>query len=329
MRIWQSTKRILKSVVGQSLSLKLKSLKINLPYMMKKRLGDEYSPNTFFFVIAPNVKHPGLADRMKAIIDCYQIAKMNGYDFRIVFDIPFKLSDYLQPCTHDWRADFTDLHYRIGKTLFFDERIMITEDSWKGHTTLKKGKEYHCYSYVGNRQPKVFPESGYEWSKLYAELFKPTPRLQEAINTCAFEERSYIAVHLRFVNALENFEEVSCYDNALDTEEKKQDLIRRCKEALLRIKKRHADCRILVFSDSKRFLDSLEGMPVETLDSGNIGHVSFGTSDDATLKSFLDLYMISRARKVYRIDAPELYAWSGFAVTGAMIGGIEFITERA
>ena len=41
-----------------------------------------------------------------------------------------------------------------------------------------------------------------------------------------------------------------------------------------------------------------------------------------------DLYMIARAKKVYRIDAPELYAWSGFAVTGAMIGGIDFLTER-
>ncbi len=329
MHILQSTERILKSVVGLSLSLKLKSLRINLPYMMKKRFGGEYHPNTFFFVIAPNVKHPGLADRMKAIVNCYQIAKKNGYDFRIIFDIPFKLSDYLEPCAQDWRADLTDLRYRVGKTLFFDERRMITEDSWKGHTTLKKGKEYHCYSYVGNRYPKVFPESGYEWSKLYAELFKPTLRLNEAIAACGFQDRSYIAVHLRFVNALENFEEVSCCDNSLDSEEKKQDLIRRCKEALLRIKNRHADCRILVFSDSKRFLNSLEDMPVETLDSGNIGHVSFGTNDDATLKTFLDLYMISRAQKVYRIDAPELYAWSGFALTASMIGGIEFLTEKA
>lgn len=67
---------------------------------------------------------------------------------------------------------------------------------------------------------------------------------------------------------------------------------------------------------------------VEVLDHDSVGHVSYGGNNDATLKTFVDLYMIARAKKVYRIDAPELYAWSGFAVTGAMIGGIDFFTER-
>ena len=85
---------------------------------------------------------------------------------------------------------------------------------------------------------------------------------------------------------------------------------------------------MLVFSDSKRFLDSLDDMPVEVLDHNNVGHVSYDGNDDASLKTFLDLYMIARAKKVYRIDAPELYAWSGFACVAAMIGGIEFLTKK-
>ncbi len=44
------------------------------------------------------------------------------------------------------------------------------------------------------------------------------------------------------------------------------------------------------------------------------------------MNAFTDLYMISRAKKVYRIDAPEVYNYSGFAHTGAMIGGIPFET---
>lgn len=265
---------------------------------------------------------------MKAIVDCYNIAKMNGYDFRIVFKIPFKLEDYLVPNEVEWVADYSNLHYSLGGTKFFNEMNFIDENAWKGRTRLARNKEYHCYSYVGNRQPKIFPESGYEWSKLYAELFRPSKHLQNAIDACGFEERSYVAVHLRFVNALENFEEVSCWDNALHTEEEKVALIERCKQGLLRIKAENDGSRVLVFSDSKRFLDSLEDIPVDVLSHDNVGHVSFEGNDDATLKTFLDLYMIARAKKVYRIDAPELYAWSGFAVTGAMIGGVDFVTER-
>lgn len=317
-----------KKMLPIELTLWLKNLMRNMPYIKKLRIGWGTGRNVFFFVIAPGIKHPGLADRMKAIINCYNIAKMNGYQFKIVFKIPFRLEDYLMPNEVDWRADFSDLNYSVGGTRFFNELNFLSEDSWKGRTHLVNDKEYHCYSYIGNRQPEIFPESGYEWSKLFHELFRPTARLQTAIDACGYQERSYIAVHLRFVNALDNFEEVTCCDNALRTEKEKQNLINRCKQGLMRIKNENEGSRVLVFSDSKRFLDSLDDIPVEVLDHDNVGHISFGTGDDATLKTFVDLYMIARAKTVYRIDAPELYAWSGFAVTGAMIGGIEFLTEK-
>ena len=321
-------KKIAGNIVRKCGFLWVKNLQRNVPYILRLRLCSAYKKNAFCFVIDPNIKHPGLADRMKAMIDCYNIAKLNGYDFRIVFKMPFRLEDYLLPNAVDWVAEYTDLNYSLMGTRFFNELNFLKEDSWKGRTKLSKNKEYHSYSYVGNRQPKVFPESGYEWSKLYAELFRPSDRLQAAIDQCGYDERSYVAVHLRFVNALENFEEVTCWDNALRTEEEKAALINRCKHGLLKIKEENTGCRVLVFSDSKRFLDSLEDIPVEVLDHDSVGHVSYDGNEDATLKTFVDLYMIARAKKVYRIDAPELYAWSGFAVTGAMIGGIDFLTER-
>ena len=310
------------------ITLWLKNVRHNLPYIRRMTIGGAHARNVFFFVIAPEIKHPGLADRLKAIIDCYNIAKMNGYQFKIIFKIPFRLEDYLVPNSVEWVAEPDELKYSMGGTRFFNELNFLTEDSWKGRTRLAPGKEYHCYSYVGNRQPRIFPESGYDWSLLYHELFRPAPRLQQAIEACGYPERSYVAVHLRFVNALENFEEVTCYDNALRTEEEKNALICRCKQGLMRIKRENGDCRILVFSDSKRFLDSLGDIPVEVLCHDNVGHISFGSDGDTTLKTFIDLYMIARAKKVYRIDAPELYGWSCFAVTGALMGGVDCLTVK-
>ena len=319
---------VIETLSLEAIYMWLKTLRRNMPYLRKLRISGGHDRDMFYFVIAPGIKHPGLADRMKAIVNCYNIAKMNGYQFKIVFKIPFRLEDYLVPNEVKWKAEFADLRYSLGGTRFFNELYFLSEDSWKGRTHLAKGKEYHCYNYVGNRQPRMFPESGYEWSKLYHELFRPSPSLQAAIDACGYEEKSYVAVHLRFVNALENFEEVTCWDNALHTEEEKVNLINRCKQGLLRIKEANGGCRVLVFSDSKRFLDTLGDIPVEVLDHDNVGHVSYGADDDATLKTFVDLYMIARAKKVYRIDAPELYAWSGFAVTAAMIGRVDFVTEK-
>ena len=44
------------------------------------------------------------------------------------------------------------------------------------------------------------------WRNLFLELFKPSQALNECLNCCSLDSSGYVAVHLRFVNALENFE---------------------------------------------------------------------------------------------------------------------------
>lgn len=133
-------KKIAGNIVRKCGFLWVKNLQRNVPYILRLRLCSAYKKNTFCFVIDPNIKHPGLADRMKAMIDCYNIAKLNGYDFRIVFKTPFRLEDYLQPNAVDWVAEYTDLNYSLIGTRFFNELNFLKEDSWKGRTKLSKNK---------------------------------------------------------------------------------------------------------------------------------------------------------------------------------------------
>ena len=81
---------------------------------------------------------------------------------------------------------------------------------------------------------------------------------------------------------------------------------------------------VYVFSDSKVFLDSLKDLPVKVLPHDSIGHVSEGVKEDATYKSFLDLYVMSKGRGVYRFCAPELYSISHYALLAATIGDLPF-----
>lgn len=296
--------------------MNMKFFKRNCTYLTRFRLKTTYSKGAFVFVIDPKYKHPGLADRLKGIIACYNLAKKNGYNFYILYKHPFCLEKYLLPNQINWIKDFDDLNYSIGNTIFYNETC------WHADKPLKKGKEYHCYNYTGDLLPKVFSDTGEEWASLFNELFVPNDEIKNRISQTGFNDKSYVAVHFRFVNALENFE--GNYYNALSTQEEKDNLIERCKNGLMEIKKKNPNQEILVFSDSKVFLNSIQDLPVRTLDSSSVGHISFTHSDNSVLKTFLDLFMISRASKVYVVHAPELYNSSCFALVGARIGNIDF-----
>ncbi len=265
--MYAQMKSALYKILGTKTMMRMKDAKVNLPFYVRMRPLGKYNPGMFFFVFSPYTEHPGLSDRLKPLVTCYNFAKRFGCQFRIVFKYPFALEDYLVPNKVNWVADYGDLHYSIGHTSFFSERKILTEDSWK-KVCLKPDREYHCYNYAGNWQPEVYPDTGYSWYDLYSELFKPGEKLQERLDACPFKPKTYIAVHIRFVNALDNFEKATCYDNPLQSEEQKRELIGRCKKGIMDIKRMNGDSEILVFSDSKRFLQSLDDIPVHTLTGG-------------------------------------------------------------
>lgn len=85
----------------------------NSKFLLKCSFKTIKKTDTFYFVISPSKKHPGLADRIKAIISCYNEAKLNGLSFKIIYKEPFVLEEYLKPSTenNNWIADYNDLEY--------------------------------------------------------------------------------------------------------------------------------------------------------------------------------------------------------------------------
>lgn len=292
----------------------------NSLYRFKYRFKRVQKYNIYYCVFERNKKHAGLADRLKSVISQYNVAKMNGYQFKLVWDTPFVLSDYLQP-NYDWYCTLNDLEYSV-----IDTKI-ISEVSWRDMSKLKPNKQYHCYRYSGNVLPRVFNNTGYKWCDLFNELFTPSKKLLDAFNQLELECRSYVAVHLRFVNALEEFEN-TYFNNHLKTSEERENLIKRCKNAILEIVNENDSQDVYVFSDSKIFLSSLSDLPVKTLDSKNLGHISENSNEDSQLKTFLDLWVMKNASKVYRIQGPELFLWSYYAVLAATIGDIDLIDKN-
>lgn len=153
-----------------------KSFYFNFHYKKKLSLFGHYSKNTFFFIIDPTRKHPGLADRIKAIVHCYNIAKLNGYQFKIIYKDPFPLEEYLNPNKVNWLADYNDLGSDLRHVKLYNET------NWHSHdNVLTQGYEYECYNYSGNLLPTIFEDSGAKWCDLFCELFKPDMSISEMV----------------------------------------------------------------------------------------------------------------------------------------------------
>lgn len=208
------------------------------------------------------------------------------------------------------------MEYSLYDTRFYNEV------SWRDNSRLKTGKQYHCYNYSGNLIPEVFTDTGENWSSLFDELFMPSKPLQDEIEQIGLEKGRYVSVHLRFVNALENFEQSSLHFQLKDFEKKQ--LIDRCRKGIQKLIEER-DEQIVVFSDSKVFLDAIQDMPIKTLSNDNIGHISQDGDNDHVMKTFLDMFIMSRSKEVCSICAPELYQHSCYAICAARIGNIPYL----
>ncbi len=272
------------------------------------------SKNQVIYIVNKDLRNAGLVDRFKTIVAAYFIAKQQGFEFKILHTKPFNLVDYIVPNKIDWTIDENDLNYGIKRSRILTYTSKIPKLS-------RKINQYHVYvgrDLIRNYYPE--PERFDIWHSLFNELFVPSKKLIMLLAAQSIKENEYYAVHLRFVNALEHFEEG--YNNSLSID-KRELLISRCIQHILLLKEQNHGIPFLIFSDSDIFLERIKNNKNEgivVLD-GEIGHITFrGEENNVVLKTFLDFYMISRAYKVYSLLSPEMYN-SMFAAYAAHAGG--------
>lgn len=307
----------------------MKALLLRTKYFVKKvyyyfkkfklkadKLIDE---NIVFFIIDPELNHPGLVDRLNAIVSCNIIAQLNGFEFKIIFEHPFILKDYFDENELKWHATEDELSFSFQNT-----RILNYTGYGKIPKLSKRIKQYHIYFYEGQNilANNYIKNASQEWFKSFNMLFKPSLKLTELLNKYEFNNSGYVAVHLRFVNVLEHFEQ----NNSSITLNKVQakQLIADCLKKMHQIQTQNKTEEVVVFSDSQRFLEIAKKEGYRVLD-GDVGHITFqGYRESVVLKTFVDFVLISRAKTIYRLYAPFMYR-SAFAVYAALSGGKDSI----
>lgn len=295
----------------------LKNLYVRTGYSIAKPKNEPMNTVVFFMKSGYHQPHPGLVDRLKAIVGLYYTAKSNNMDFIFSHDDSFPLENYLTPAMIAWNRD-EDISYsrKCTRLLVHDPRAEVP--------VLERELQHHCYYYEGKNIIKENNVKNWQqvWSELYHELFNTSDRLKGILDT-SLPKGKYVAVHLRFVNALDQFEKH--YDSNLSDDEKKL-LIEKCLDALRRIEDREKS-RLIVFSDSRRFLAEAKGSGFETLNFDNIGHVSMNSSEAVWDKTFLDLYAIAAAETVYSVRGMRLYN-SAFSEYASIIGNCNYRIEE-
>lgn len=299
---------------------------------------EKKSSPKYVFMVDGKMNHGGMFDRLKGLISIYALSKINHADFRIHFNYPFKLENYLISNVYNWEIAEEDIIYSFPQSrplIVYGENVYPTRVFKQ-----RRGEIHYYYGFDSLDKLNRIYKTRFEFGQLYQELFKPTEYLQRFIDLFRKNlSENYIAIHIRFCNLLGDVVEREGTNHVLDLE--KASLLKtRCKDKIIEILQREAisltpsdeqKYSILLSTDSQLFTEFIQKeIPQVYVVPGEIRHVDTveETTDAQNIKLFLDYYMLSGAKRVYSLtDKNEILYKSAFPQYSAKIGGTLFKRE--
>lgn len=267
----------------------------------------------------------GLSDRLRGITSIYAECKRLNLPFRIVFE-PFQLQNYLVPNQYDWQIKPEDICWNT-KTVYpctiltynnnlHNRAQFYAQKSLLNYYLKKRYKQIHIFSNMAIADK--------EFSVLFKELFRPSERLQKQIQyhlTQLGGARKYISLTFRFRQLLGDFKEGG---NILP-ELEREAYVKKCIKGVEALHSAYPLESILVTSDSGTFLERLAFLDYVYLIPGTVVHMgfTFDANQDTYMKSFVDYFMLSNAKKVFQMTDKLLFR-SGFPQRAAMLNDVPY-----
>lgn len=272
-------------------------------------------------------RHGGLADRLRGICTTYSFCKEQGIDFRLHFTSPFRLEEYLEPNRYDWRIAEEEICYNVqdAHPVYIASQSYDEERDNRFQRRMAEkffGEEYRqLHAYTNMR----FAEA--EFGAAFRELFRPTAELQALIDDALKNlggKEGFIAISTRFMESLGDFNEHRDRAAAGLPQAEQEALLAACGAQLEQIHARHPEERILVTSDSVRFLDYVGRYDYVYTLPGKIGHMDVVEGErEVHTKTFLDFLVLAEAKHHYYLVGPHMYR-GNFSRRAAQIGEAPF-----
>lgn len=307
--------------IKQFLSRTLSLLKIYL-HLLKSISFNKSESATIIICFDGVVSHGGLLDRLKGVISFYEVAKKKNVDFKIHFNHPFHLSDFLETNEVNWQIE------NIKYNPLQDEVLYLMNNFEVNPLELihpAKKKNYFVYCNIDYLKTINSPFSEVEindlWRNNYQKLFKESLFLKEAL--VKLPQEKSIVCHTRFTTLMGDFADTT---SAVLNEQDKEKLVNKILEKVNEIHQKNENTPIYVLSDSIVFLNIIkEKTNFKTL-SGTPKHVdvkSSSSSFEEHLKTFTDFYFMSKSEQVFLLKIDKMYN-SGFSKYAAIIGDKPF-----
>ncbi len=293
---------------------KLRERRYTKKYYTESAIGINPPRKQVIFMIDGRFTHGGLCDRLWGAISTYLTCKRHNFDFRIHWIYPFNITTFLQPAGHDWRINPEEISYNRYES---SPAFVNNNHNANNQTRLldriakKNTPQVHVYSPAHTDREN--------FGKNFAELFKPSPVLQSAIDEqLKAIGGDFVSITFRFQQLLGDFKEGN-YRTLSSQEQKK--LIKSSLEAIEHIHEENPEIgRILVTSDSLTLLESASKFSFVYIIPGELVHMDYTEAEDSDkhIKAFLDFFMIGNAKKIYFAEAPGIYG-STFALTASKL----------
>lgn len=263
----------------------------------------------------------GLTDRINGIIAAYQAADASGRKFKLLFDKPFNLSEYLIPNKVNWSitADKISFGWNV-KPVFIRAFNRSMPDRLKqliNTASHYKNKQLHVFTNIACNDVEIYHHC-------YHNLFKPSERLEELIlKELERIKENFISVTFRFQQLLGDFKEGNY---PILSHSESELLINKCIENLENIHLKNPNKLIVVTSDSMTFLNKIHHLHYIKILSGKVVHMQYTKDNSFSVhaKAFIDLYVIANAEKIYLVINSPMHD-SGFPKLASKIYKKPFI----
>ena len=290
---------------------------IYFPYLDFKKTKQR----EIIIVFDGNFGHGGLVDRLKGIVSFYAISKEINANFKIYFKHPFHLETFLKPNQYNWLATDSDLKWNPFQTKFL---FLMDNFSFNWIKTIQKSNKQKFIVYANiDYLNTIYTENHSDvlkkkWSALFQELFKKSNLLQKELDNLNLPSE-YLAIHSRFTSLLGDFQDTTIRTVSIA---RKKEILVVLKYEIERIK---GDLPKIVFSDSITFLNYIKSNSDVMVLEGNPSHIDVknSESDNENLKTFVDFFVISEAKRIYLLRTKEMYN-SAFSKYASYIHNEEF-----
>lgn len=307
----------IKNFLSRTFSL----LKIYL-YLLQSVSFNKPNRTTIVICFDGVVSHGGLLDRLKGIISFYEMAQLSNVDFKIYFNHPFHLSDFLEPNHVDWKINQLKFNPIQDTVLYLMNNFEVNPLNLI-HPTKKKTYFVYCNIDYLQTMHTSYSESEIHnlWRKNYQILFKQSAVLQQEI--LKLPQENSIVCHTRFTTLMGDFADTT---SIVLNEDEKVVLVDKILEKINIIQLQNENMPIYVLSDSIAFLNIIkENANFKTL-PGTPKHVDVKNSTSSMgehLKTFTDFYFMSKCEQVFLVKIDNMYN-SGFSKYAAIIGNKPF-----